>query len=299
MNKIMLALVVIIPCLLAGVTRTVSLDRTQQYTVIQTAINEAVSHCVSAETIGSNTKTTEQDSLSSLKSILPSVDLHKYYDLLPGDEKWKDLKNFYEMIQAVQIKDDVLPTITNEELLDLVLFNPFMMLKDSYDNPIYIFNLLPRFNSYNELIIRKDAYPLIANKFINCDVSQLDSIYVIGRNQNNFMGVKCNYAIQVNRYLLSHNEILNELSDSLLIRLMEKSIAEYDTLDNMNKYSDIQNFDTYLMYKIMQKYNYEPLINQQKTDESLKKYDSLFLTATKSDKQKIVEHAIEFLKSRK
>ncbi|HPT72640.1 MAG TPA: hypothetical protein PLE74_10210, partial [Candidatus Cloacimonadota bacterium] len=133
------------------------------------------SQFIYAETIESNTNITEPDSIALLKPMLPTVDLHKYYDIVPGDERWENLC-LSEKLQAQQLKPDILDSIPTSDLLDICLFNPYIANYGCYDNLNEgLESVINTFNMYPVLLSRKDAVSLICNKYIAFNYTKVNN----------------------------------------------------------------------------------------------------------------------------
>lgn len=253
-----------------------------------------VSQILCAETNGNSTNTIEQDSLASLKSILPTVDLHKYYDLVPGDEGWREL-SYPEKLQSLQLKEETLHKIPTSDLLDICLYNYLILTIDFFDNPFAeLYNITQRYNMYPELLSRDDSYLLIANKYISLDYNEV----LKGFESKKFSPGRllCVYAYIMDANLLLNSKVFDKLNDSLLCSILQKATAEYSILHSKDAESPfhlVPEIDCSIMYRILLKLNYEPLINDSnlKTELSTNRYGIL----SKSTKQLIFTRATEFL----
>ncbi len=90
------------------------------------------------------------------------------YPIKPGTEEWKKLDSNKAKVNACQIPEDILSTISTKDLLDICLQYPLL-----YD--IYAFNsltdgcnkLFKDFNGIRELFQRKNATLILLSHYIN------------------------------------------------------------------------------------------------------------------------------------
>jgi len=254
------------------------------------------SQYIYAETLESYTNSTAPDSLTVSGSILPSVDLRKYYTVLPGDENWINQESFYDKIQTLQISNSVIHTISDKELLDLCLFNPTVPMIFAFENPTDGLKILLNFNSYNEILNRKSSYPIILDKYIHCDYQQLKSIKT---SKDSSLVFECRLAFIVNRYLLTKDEVIEGIQNSVLIEAISKSIIEYQQLENEKTdflVTLTKQFDCYVMYKIMVKMKYEPLITDEELNQDSYIPDKDIRCIGNNEMTSISQHAQNFLK---
>lgn len=111
------------------------------------------------------------------------------------DEEWKKFTSAEEMRRAIQIPEEVLESISTEELLLLILKYPllcdihaFDTLEDGYEHLKEQFNgiqeFLSRQDAFEELIAAYDAYPIRKEKFLDYNTITDEENYV---EQLNFM----------------------------------------------------------------------------------------------------------------
>lgn len=88
------------------------------------------------------------------------------FPVKPGTEEWKSLKNRYERCKACQIPDDVLPTLSTDQLIELCLNFPFLYDIRAFDNTLTGFDKYSReFNGFQELLKRSDAALILKQKY--------------------------------------------------------------------------------------------------------------------------------------
>ncbi|MBQ6762023.1 MAG: hypothetical protein IJP49_04670 [Bacteroidales bacterium] len=107
--------------------------------------------------------------------VIPSLCFGKNYDypLKPGDEGWKELRTYNEMVQACQIPEDILQSLNAEEILQACLMHPFRIniilfptLNEGFQSLLRSFPVFKRMLTNPEVkelavIQQKQLYPLV------------------------------------------------------------------------------------------------------------------------------------------
>lgn len=96
------------------------------------------------------------------------------YPIKPGSEEWKGFQSSMEMVDACQIPDNILNSISTKELLNICLRYPMFLdihfannLQDGLDI------IIPSFNGLAELLNRDDCPEVLMDKYYKetpCDV---------------------------------------------------------------------------------------------------------------------------------
>lgn len=97
------------------------------------------------------------------------------YDLQPGTEEWGQLDHG-ERVLALQIPDEVLKSMSTEDLVNAVLDYPCfidMIFYDTYQDGFEV--VLEHFNGLQELVNREDAGRCLLNAYKDMELSQIMS----------------------------------------------------------------------------------------------------------------------------
>ncbi len=158
------------------------------------------------------------------------------YPVTPGSEEWKKLKTESEIISVQQIPEDVLKTMTTEEVLQAWLDLPGKMEILAFSNMQIGFNKTRnRFNVVNELLNRKDAGKIIAKNFATISPSNFNK----GWNSQRKGKFITEYALI--EFLLSQPEILKNLTKNEENYLFEKAKKDLEIKKELPK----EDFDSF------------------------------------------------------
>lgn len=151
------------------------------------------------------------------------------YPIKPASEKWKDLKNNKQKVDACQIPESVLLQMTTKDLIEASLNYP--LLRD-----IMVFNFLQdginklkeNFDGFNELLIREDAVKLLFLKYKKIKPNEFNKSWSLIQKGDYAFNI---IAIEI---LLSQKELLSALSKNekkefvteLLKKIEEKNDPE-------------------------------------------------------------------------
>lgn len=95
------------------------------------------------------------------------------FPVTPGSSEWKSLSSREEMLDACQIPEDRLASMTTEALLETVLHYPLIldfMAFNSYKSAYKVMS--DNFNGFRELFSREDAHTVI----LSYDLQKQDSL---------------------------------------------------------------------------------------------------------------------------
>lgn len=98
------------------------------------------------------------------------------YSITTADEGWKEFQTKSEMVEALRIPEDVLKSLTTQELIELVYSYPLIVdlhLYNSVDDALNAFEL--NCDAYRELITRNDAYVTLQNNSERFDTASFES----------------------------------------------------------------------------------------------------------------------------
>lgn len=107
------------------------------------------------------------------------------YPVRPGMAEWKNLKTHAEMVEACQIPEEVLKSMSTEELSKAVMDYPlfvdiflFNTSKQGYDT------MYKRFNALQELLIRDDAPTELLKRYSNLNEGLSSEISMSSQKNN-------------------------------------------------------------------------------------------------------------------
>lgn len=91
-----------------------------------------------------------------------------------SSDKWKKFKDHNEMVEACTLPDDIIISLTTEELIELVITYPLasdLYAYNSFEEGLY--NLAENFNGLRELLKRRDKNEKLIEFYQNLDFSKV------------------------------------------------------------------------------------------------------------------------------
>jgi|GEM_PF-3036031 len=99
------------------------------------------------------------------------------YPIRPGSEEWATLPTTADRVKAIQVPEDVLPKLSDQQLLDLILDYPFFLDYGLTNNPFTGYQrTLETLNAYEEFKARPKSLNIIFDYYANMDFSQINQL---------------------------------------------------------------------------------------------------------------------------
>ena len=129
------------------------------YTVIFTRCNDKIENVSISEN-------EEMDGLISKSNVEPDDELTWDFPVTPESEEWKQFKTYKEMKEACLIPDEILPTLSTNNLMVVCINYPLRFKFYAYDNlKIGLKNVAEDFNGLRELLVRNDNAQCLYKRF--------------------------------------------------------------------------------------------------------------------------------------
>ena len=208
---------------------------------------------------------------SSCKKEKPDIDCNTYpvpsdtykYPILPGTPAWANLKTGQEMLQACQIPESILPTISTEGLvqswLDMPLNNEIFMT-NSLQKAIEYF--IANFSGLRELVGRNDAADKLFKKYQSMNPACITTFKTdIGQGSFTFL-------FSYIELPLAQDTILNKMTLDQKKDLVNEALKKYKyRIDHLNYYDVITaNISLFICAKVMRNCQYQPFLNSMNDD---------------------------------
>lgn len=153
------------------------------------------------------------------------------YPIKPGSQEWKTFKSSEEMVNACQIPDHILNSISTGYLLDLCLKYPMFLdihFSDNLQDGLDI--IIPSFNGFVELFNRKDCQAVLMDLYFKetpCDVE-------LKKNNNT---LKLFYL----ELLISQDKIITKLDNNQKKNLLKESLKKINSkiIKNHSQYYEL------------------------------------------------------------
>ena len=180
------------------------------------------------------------------------------YPTVPGTDEWKDLKSLTEMVQACQIPNNKLKSISTEGLLETLLNYPLILDYGAFNQGQDGFKRIKSENNgFGELFGRTNFFNVITERYklmsLNCDKNHYPPF--IGEIQTPIQ-----ISFQTIEFFILQEELLNIINSNQRIQIVEIVL---DKLQAKKVYGISQKGNLVLyaiLGKIMIKENYSPFV---------------------------------------
>ena len=147
-------------------------------------------------------------SAKEYKEEIKTVDIGYNFPVKPGTISWNALANTSERVKACQIPEEILKSLTTEQLIETVLNYPFLMDIYAYNTHQEGFDsVLKSFNGMSELLQRNDAATKLLAKYKSMQVLT-DSTKITPENSSQV------YDLSNIEIILHQYEIISKLSNT-------------------------------------------------------------------------------------
>ena len=149
------------------------------------------------------------------------------YPIRPGTEEWKALYSFNDMLEACQIPENVLESMSTSALVETVLDYPLLSVYTAHNDWQQGFDMLvSNFNGLKELFNRRDAGSELLDKYIAIDPE------IVELKWGDFE--KCAFLVSMYdlQMILSQQSVLEQLSEHQAQVLLSETERKHQLLQN-------------------------------------------------------------------
>ena len=151
------------------------------------------------------------------------------YPIKPGTDEWKQFKTHEEMLVATQIPEEVLKSLSTEDLIDLNLRFPLIVSLIVYSDLNLGFEmLLSEFNGLRELYQRKDVLSVLIAQYMD----QLQSFSLLHDPDPDFPKALFIRSISVMEVFLSRIEVDEKEGKESLKEALQTLVAGFEAKVN-------------------------------------------------------------------
>ncbi len=210
------------------------------------------------------------------------------YPVKPKTEAWAKLKNPQERLDACQMDERSMKSISTKGLVYVCMEHPFFRSYVISDSPFEGFmNLMNKFNGYGELINRKDALTILLDVMKNEDYNQLVNMKdssAIGGKTLTWLGLEM---------MMCQDKLIDKLSKDEKNMFLKQYAARYEDKVKYNPYFGGMNHrvTSFLSRKFMKSLG-EKISSESK--EKQKKFDSFDARMITDDGTVIKEMITQF-----
>jgi len=215
------------------------------------------------------------------------------YPIKAGTDAWRTFATHDAMLQACQIPEDILKSMSTKGLAETVLEYPLLGDMMAYNTIQQGFDAVAsQFNGLPELLNRKDAGTELLAMYSRMDPQ------AIGENWGDVQKGAYGSSIANVEILLAQDQILDSLSGIQLGNLIAEARSKYTAKQQSAIYGPIgQGYSIWLIGKALQQVDYLPFEGQIHEDAALQDFlgSGFYATDTVSD---IVSSTDRFLSGR-
>jgi len=176
------------------------------------------------------------------------------YPVKPGMEEWNQLITEKERIEALQVPDNILASLSSKEIVDLCITFPAFGYFTAYNTPQEGFSIMfDRFNIFKHLLLRKDAGKSLIIVYKDAGMSGFKTMPY----PNDFWSIKLDYL----ELMLTQKEILQSLTLAEKIELLQEAKLKYIEKINNDTFSSLPSvlFTTRIIASILDIEEYQGL----------------------------------------
>ncbi len=170
------------------------------------------------------------------------------FPVKPGTEEWNNLETEADRLEALQIPENLLSTMSTQDLIITCLNYPAMAYFSAYNNPQDGMNvIIQRFNGLKELMKRSDAPNILLSTY-----KEMGTKMALNKQDLNqfFWSIRRCYF----EWLLAQDDIIDKMSDEDKSELMKDAIEKlYTKIDKQEEYSGIDYQPTLTILSKVQK----------------------------------------------
>lgn len=147
------------------------------------------------------------------------------YPVKPGMEEWKKFRSGEEMVNACQIPEDILDSMTTEELADLCLRYPLIKYIFAFDNLNNGLNkLFSDFNGIREFYRKRD----VSNSLLNRYSQQIQAFSLLDEKSTDYEKGKFIVTVSLLEVLLSRSIEKNNATKEKSKEVLQALVAGYE-----------------------------------------------------------------------
>jgi hypothetical protein len=215
-------------------------------------------------------------------------DALKYkYPILPGTSEWENFKSTTEMIDACNIPDDVLASLSTKELWDICLQYPLMRQYTASNSPYRgIEGIIGTFNGLSELMRREDAHKVIYSYYLTEKVANINNTKNKGAYTFDFCAVEL---------ILAQKPIISRFSREEQLNVLTTMLEKYDEKSSYSEYFGM--FGKVTSAFVANKYAEATGKTKRAENEQFRLFTEEMLLADASHVDTILSELIEYKKS--
>ncbi len=178
------------------------------------------------------------------------------YPVKLGTEAWKSLKNVDERVEACQINPSLLKSLSNEDLIHIIMEHPFFRSYIAHDSPkTGINSAIGHFNGYQELVSRPNAIQNLAKVYFSEDfdskLSSIEDTIQQAKYTLKWIGVEL---------MMTNDKLLGQLSTFEKTEFLKKLYNKHlNKQEHLASFGEITNLTTaYISNKLLEMLSYVP-----------------------------------------
>ena len=157
------------------------------------------------------------------------------FPVKPGTEAWNKLETETERLSALQIPENILKSMSTQDLIITCMNYPAMGYYTAYNNPQEGMDIvIQNFNGLQELMNRSDAPNLLLSVYKQMDDELIST--KMNQGSSNFQTIKRGFF----EWIITQDAILNKMDESNRSVLLEEAQKRlYQKIDSKEEYSSL------------------------------------------------------------
>ena len=215
------------------------------------------------------------------------------FPVRPGMAEWALFITYTQMIEACQIPESILKTMSTTGLVETVLNYPLSVDIFFHDNAQTGFEVVAgQFNGIPELLIREDAATELLLKYCSLDISLVSEDWELADRARYTLGTVAFIEI-----LLVQDSIINKMTDAEKIDLITEALNKSNEKSELSGiYGPVdQMYTARIMAIVLQQQNYVPFMQMLEESDALQRFIDYGSFVSTDLLDEIISMAQEFL----
>ena len=191
------------------------------------------------------------------------------FPVRPGMEEWKAFRTHGEMLEACQVPESILKTMSTEGLVETVLCYPLRIDAFAYNDLQTGFEAVAsQFNGIPELLSREDAATELLAKYRSLDIVVVNDWgpletgeYIFGK-------------VAFTEILMAQDAIISKMNETersaLLSEAVKKSTEKSQLAEEYGTSGQI--YTTWIVARVLQHENYAPFVQKVEESDALQRF---------------------------
>jgi len=214
------------------------------------------------------------------------------FPIKPGMKEWKKLESHQAMVEVCQIPDNILPTLSTDELAKICLDYPLFFTMKAFNNLQEGFNQVSKeFNGFQELFKRDDAGSVLLHIY-----KTIKPEMIIYKETNLEKGSFIQQIFYL-EFILAQNVIISKLNNEGIQELLKECMNKLDSKANYNFSTFSTQTTPLIMTRTLEIKEFSKYKIENQKSEKYKYFSNAVLLSDKNMIEEIKSLTLDYLKT--